>query len=233
MHNISKVFVFLFILTIGNNLFALEIKGRIIKVNGLDVTVQVDGELLPSTGDTMKISFTLPDGESLSIGTWQITGVTGSIANASVKENTGNPVAGHRAVIFSDNPVPLSKIIKPEPRETSVYTPPQQDTGMDETQKVIEQMRSSNPVQKRDGAKIAFKKFSGNPDITAAAAEELEKGYSINHHDRYHVDAMAWLCNILGASYDKKFAPLLRKVYKESGSDKISEYAKKNYKILR
>ncbi len=221
-----------FLIVISSFSMATELSGTVVKVSNLDVTVRVDGDLMPVKGDTMEISFTLPDGEQLSIGTWIITRVTGSMAVATVKDNTGNPVVGHRAVIFSENPLSLTDNRK----EDTVTTFP--NTGMtadpsSEIEQVISQLRSTNPVQKRDGSKIAFRRFAGNASVAAVAAEELEKGYLINHRDRYHVDAMAWLCNILGASYDKKYAPLLKKVYKESRSDKISDYAKKNYKLLK
>lgn len=94
-------------------------------------------------------------------------------------------------------------------------------------------MRSSSASEKRNGAKIASKRFSDNAAVMAVAAEELEKGFSVNLRDGHHVDAMAWLCNALGASYDQKYAALLKKVYRKSRSKKIKKYAKKNYNRVR
>ncbi|MBN1904433.1 MAG: hypothetical protein JW927_04980 [Deltaproteobacteria bacterium] len=227
----ESIIVFL-IFALSSFCMAAELSGTVVKVADLEVTVKIDGQNMPMTGDQMEISFTLPDGESLSIGTWIITQISGNIALGVVKENTGDPVVGHKAVIYSEHPIPTVKVHEAEPQSSFSYTSDR--TGVtDDLQQVLQSMRSSNSVQKRDGAKIAYRKFYGDASIAAVAAEELEKGYMINHRDRYHVDAMAWLCNILGASKNKEYRPFLKKVYKNTRSDKISDYAKKNYKLLK
>jgi hypothetical protein len=226
------IIIFLFFIT-STIAMAAELKGTVVNVSNLDVTVKVEGNVMPVAGDRMEISFTLPDGESLSIGTWVITQLNENMAVGVVKQNTGNPVIGHKAVIFSANPVPIMTAPKVEPQSSNNTYQSKTAGAPNDLQQVIESMRSSNPVQKRDAAKIAFRRFNGNAEVMAVAAEELEKGYMINLRDRIHVDAMAWLCNILGSSYDQKYAPLLRKVYKESESEKISDYAKKNWKKIK
>ena len=211
---------------------AAQLTGTVAGVKGLDVTVKVDGQLMPAAGDQVEISFSLPDGETLPIGTWQVNLVNGNIAIASVKNNTGNPVIGHKAVIFSKNPIPLENKKKAKPQSTDTYT--DNSTGISgEAKHIIEEILSSNPSTKRNGAKKAYKNYLDNSQVVAVAAKELEKGYTINLKDKYHIDAMAWFCKILGSSHDVKYKPLLRKVYKESRVRKIKKYAKKSYKILR
>ena len=224
---------FLLIMTTGA--FAAQLNGTVVKVENLDVIVKVDGELMPSKGDQIELSFAIPDGESISIGTWEINRVTGNMAIAAVKNNTGNPVVGHKAVIFSENPMPQINPQKKEPHNTYTGSDSRTSTSSlgSDVQQVVDQMRSSSSGTKRNGAKIAYRRHLDSPEVIAVAAEELKKGYKINWNDKYHVDAMAWMCNILGASYDEKYIPLLRKIYKEKGSKKIRAFAKKNYKKLR
>jgi len=211
---------------------AAQLTGTVAGVKGLDVTVKVDGQLMPAAGDQVEISFSLPDGEALPIGIWEIIQVNGNLAIASVKNNTGNPVIGHKAVISSENPVPRGNINKVEPQNTYSYTS-NTIVASGEAQQVIELIRSSSAAEKRKGAKIASKRFADNAAVMAVAAEELEKGFTENLRDGHHVDAMAWLCNALGASKDIAYAALLKKVYKKSRSGKIKKYAKKNYKRVR
>ena len=64
-------------------------------------------------------------------------------------------------------------------------------------------------------------------------SHELLKGYNENLSDKYHVDAMAWFCNILGDAGNAEFKSTLEEVYKTSKNRKIRGYAKKNLKKLR
>lgn len=211
---------------------AAQLTGTVAGVKGLDVTVKVDGQLMPAAGDQVEISFLLPDGEALPIGTWQVNMVNGNIAIASVKNNTGNPVIGHKAVIFSKNPIPLENKKKAKPQSTDTYI--DNSIGISgEAKQVIEEILSSNPNTKRNAAKKAYKNYLNNSQVVAVAAKELQKGYKINLKNKQHIDAMAWFCKILGSSHDVKYAPLLRKVYTESRVKKIKKYAKINYKRLR
>ncbi len=229
MKLLSKGLIYIFLLTYQPAIsMAADLSGTVVKVSDLDVIVKVEGDLMPMTGDIMELSFTIPDGESIPIGTWKITQVTDNMAVASVKENTGDPVVGHKAVIFSENPVPRIKAEKVIPREDyNAYG------ETDEVQQLIGRMRSSNSGEKRNAVREAYKNYLHKPSVVAVAAEELEKGYNVNLNDRYHVDAMAWCCNVLGGSNDQRYMGLLKKIYKEHGSKKIREFAKKNYKILR
>ena len=227
-----RLLITILLLAISTTTMAAQLKGTVVKVSNLDVTVKIDGELMPSVGDQMEISFMLPDGELLPVGTWQITGVTGNRVNASVLENTGNPVVGHKAVIFSDNPVSIQRNIEQTPRKTG-YENYNTYGVKDEVQLLIDKMRSSNSGDKRNAARTAYRNFLHNSSVITVAGEELEKGYNINLSDRYHVDAMAWFCNVLGASNDQRYVQLLKRISKESNSEKIRKFAKKNYKKLR
>jgi len=44
---------------------------------------------------------------------------------------------------------------------------------------------------------------------------------------------MAWFCNVLGASRNKKYIPTLEKVAKEAPNRKLKKYAVKNLRRLK
>jgi hypothetical protein len=63
--------------------------------------------------------------------------------------------------------------------------------------------------------------------------DTLLKGYNAHPRDRRYADAMAWLCNILGASGDRRYATTLETVSRQSTNRKIKKYALKNLRRLR
>lgn len=218
---------------------AIEIQGAVVETSGLDVTVKTVGKNSPVSGDLMDISFSIPGGDALSIGTWKVTSVSGRFVSASVVENTGTPAKGQKAVIFSENPVPIKSVRKQSAPhsnndEQRVYSAPTVTAYMTpEAQKVVNLLRSTESGNKRNGAKRAHRYFANDAGVIAVVAEELDKGYAEKPRDRHHVDAMAWLCNVLGASKDMKYKDLLTLVAKKSPSKKIRKYAKKNLRLLR
>jgi hypothetical protein len=56
--------------------------------------------------------------------------------------------------------------------------------------------------------------------------------YGESRDKGYHMDLVAWYCNALGASGDKKYYTLLGKVNKEATEKKIKKYASTNMALL-
>lgn len=85
----------------------------------------------------------------------------------------------------------------------------------DSVQNCIESLKSSDPRKKKNGAQIAFKKYNQNPEILTIVEKELSKGHKkdhINRDDKNHIEAMRYLCLILGTSKSVKYKSILMKV---------------------
>ncbi len=99
--------------------------------------------------------------------------------------------------------------------------------------KYLRMLKSKDSVEKRNGAKMVYRSpYCQHPEILKTTKTELLNGYNSNINNRHHVDAMAWLCNILGISGDKSYKITLETVSSKSHSKKIKKYAKKNYNKL-
>ncbi len=108
------------------------------------------------------------------------------------------------------------------------------DPDYKEANRFIKRLRSTDPAEKQRAAKELYKsKLRTHPAVLKAAAEELLNGHNLNSNDRHHVDAMDWICNILGASGDPSYSETLRRVIRETRNAKIKKYAQKNYNRLR
>lgn len=219
---------------------AVEIQGTVVDTAGLDVTVKIIGESTPVPGDLMEISFSIPGGDSLSVGTWKVTSTSGHLVSAAVVENTGTPSKGQQAVINSNNPISIKSVSKNNGsnsninNQQNVYSAPPVDTPVTpEASAVIELLQSPDATNIRNGAKRAYRQFVNNEAVLAVVADVLKQGYAEKTKDGYHIDAMAWLCNVLGASKDMKYKDLLTLVARKSPSKKVRKFAKKNLRLLR
>jgi len=94
-------------------------------------------------------------------------------------------------------------------------------------------LKSPNSKEKIKGAQYTVRSFPTNPQLLKVAEEELLKGYEIKKRDRNHVEAMAWMCNVLGRSKQLQYKDTLEMVYKNAASKRVRKYAKKNYRILK
>ena len=84
-------------------------------------------------------------------------------------------------------------------------------------------LRSSNLGDKADGAKIVIKLYKSDSRLLDIVNDELLKGYNSNSNDRNYVEAMAWLCNALGASGQARYASTLEKVSQEAPNKKAAK----------
>lgn len=99
---------------------------------------------------------------------------------------------------------------------------------------MLAQIKSSDGALQQRGAKLLYRSsFKDNPAVLAVVQDELLKGCTLNLRDKRHVDAMAWLCNILGTSGDTTYQKTLKKVRSTTRSRKIKKYAHKNAGQLR
>jgi TolB-like protein len=98
---------------------------------------------------------------------------------------------------------------------------------------IIQLLRSSRPAEKTKGAKYAVRLFPTNDEILQVAEDELLKGYEERTRNRQLIDALSWLCNVLGRSGQKKYKDTLYEVSKNARNKKLRGYAKKNYNLLK
>ena len=113
-------------------------------------------------------------------------------------------------------------------------TPPSASAVPSGAASYVAQLRSSDGRSQQQGAKQLYRSaYKNDPAVLKAVEAALLNGYNADLGNGAHVDAMAWLCNILGDSRERTYAATLQKVAKESRNAKIVKYARKNYKQLR
>jgi len=114
-------------------------------------------------------------------------------------------------------------------RKKSVQDPAQMSTSKPELQEhLLCKLESTNSIDKRKAAKLLYKTYPYENDVLVAVNKELLKGYNVKIRDKYHVDAMAWLCKILGRSGQNKYMATLQEVIGRTKSGKIKRHAKKS-----
>jgi hypothetical protein len=97
----------------------------------------------------------------------------------------------------------------------------------------VRMLKSENARQKRAAARAIYRENFTYPVLYDTAEQELRKGYRTNLNDRYHVDAMAWMCQLLGASRQAHYRSTLEMVALETGNVKLKRYAERNVHRLK
>lgn len=97
----------------------------------------------------------------------------------------------------------------------------------------IKGLNSPVASTRRNAAKVIYKQGVMHPAVLDTAEKQLLKGHLVNQKDRYHVDALAWFCNILGASNQIKYRRSLQKVAASGAHRKVKKYAEKNDRKLQ
>lgn len=131
-----------------------------------------------------------------------------------------------------DHSVSLSRV--PESTTAKATATPEKkilisDPGMTH---VADLLKSQNPINKRNGAKIIIRKYPTQSLLLTLAGSELEKGHNMLLNNRYHVDAMAWICKAIGNSGRSEYKSLLIRVADQTRSSKLKKYAQKNAALL-
>ena len=107
------------------------------------------------------------------------------------------------------------------------------DQSSSEERRLITLLRSCMPMEKRRAAMTIHKFHLHNRRLLAVVEDELLKGYRHWTRDRRYIDAMAWMCNVLGDSGNYTYAETLRQVYECANHRKIRNYAMRNYRKIR
>jgi hypothetical protein len=109
-------------------------------------------------------------------------------------------------------PAPVPKIVEENPQVL----------------RLIEMLQSSDPIYKRSAAKNIYKSYRYHPGVLEAVNTELLNGYKKNAGNKYYVDAMSWLCNILGDSGHAEYKDTLLEVSENAPNRKLKKYGLKN-----
>ena len=94
---------------------------------------------------------------------------------------------------------------------------------------MLESVESENQIE---AARRIYRRRLKHPAIFDTAARQLREGYRVNLVDSAHIDAMAWMCNLLGMSGEASYRSLLDKVVRETPNRKIRNYASKSVRRL-
>jgi TolB-like protein len=205
--------------------------GRLAGVKrGMEFMVFKEGEIIkhPKTGEVLDV-------ERIQTGKLRIKTVRDKISTAEIiEEETPGAVSSGQMIESLVGPSIPGKgrpYVYSVPRGPVSYP---KDADPD-VARYINMLRSGDVTKKRAAARIIYKDklYSRHPELLEVVSEELLKGYNINVRDKNHVDAMAWLCNVLGASRQTGYKATLEEVARETRSRKLKKYAKKNLRGLR
>ncbi len=136
------------------------------------------------------------------------------------------------ALPSADAPAPVARVesapaVAPEPK-------PQAGSDLPaEARQYVQMLRSGNAEKIVFGSKKIVRMQSVPSAVYEAAESVLLSGYRSNASDRHYADAMAWLCNVLGASGKSRYRSTLQTVAAGAPNDKLKKYALKNLKNLQ
>jgi len=117
---------------------------------------------------------------------------------------------------------------------THPLTPtPAAPTDAGEEQSLLEQLHSGDAVQMRTAAKIIYRRHLANSDLVDAVNEVVLEQFNQHPRDSIHVDAMAWMLKVLGASKSGKYQSTLEHVQRHASNRKIKGYAEKTLRLLQ
>ena len=97
---------------------------------------------------------------------------------------------------------------------------------------IVNKFLSKSAVEKVNASKIIYRDYLQNANVVNIVNDELLKNYHLNNKDKYFVDALDWMCKILGASGNKDYASTLVQVSQKSPSRKVRKYANNSLKTL-
>ncbi len=99
-------------------------------------------------------------------------------------------------------------------------------------QTYFDMLRSKDSAKVRQAAKHLHRRYRSNSVVIANAHDVLNNRFRERPSDSNFIDAMAYLCNILGASNESRHRNLLTKIKSDSTSRKLRSYAEKNLRRL-
>ncbi|MBA3018494.1 MAG: hypothetical protein KJ550_00845 [Proteobacteria bacterium] len=195
---------------------------------GMKFIVYQEGKLIkhPKTGEILDV-------ERIETGTILIKNVRSKISKADILcEDTSGAIAYGQLVQSVVAQIKTEK----RPYTATVTKKPEKKPVKSSSKSVAElinMLQSDDLKNKTAAAKEIAISYSKSPELLEVVNEELLKEYSKKSNDKYFADAMAWLCNVLGGSGDKKYIQTLEKVAKEAPNRKLKKYAIKNLRRLK
>ncbi len=159
---------------------------------------------------------------------------TASLAPTKHVENISKPEPQPTQSISTPEPSKKPKpkqvaSIKRQPSAPAVKRP----NLSPKVRKYIKMLQSSSAKNQRYAAKKICKSYLSNRTLLDTVNKQLLHGYQKNKNDRHHVEAMSWLCNVLGRSKQSRYANTLEKVANSDANRKLKKYASKNLRYLQ
>jgi TolB-like protein len=207
----------------GDKIVSVDL-GRITGIKkSMEFIVYKEGEVIkhPITKQILDI-------QRIETGTIIITNVRDKISTGEIiEEKTPGAIMNGQRIQSRATfiPIPTPVAYERQKPKTKGYPTTAHD--------VIQMLRSSRPAEKIKGARYAVRLFPTHNEVLQVAEDELLRGYEQRTRDRQYIDAMAWLCNVLGRSRQNKYKDTLYEVSKNTRNRKLRSYAKKNYNLLK
>lgn len=197
----------------------------------MEFSVYKEGKIIkhPKTGAIIDV-------QRIETGKIVITNVRDKIAEAKViqEETPGSISYGQLVSSVVGNLQPVPKEIPPDAAlEKALSSPTRPSKRGDNRSDVVSMLKSSSLPDKEAGAKIVTKLYANDQAILDIVNDELLKGYNSSSGSKDFVEAMAWLCNALGASGQAKYVSTLEKVSNDAPNKKLQKYALKNLRRLK
>jgi len=155
------------------------------------------------------------------------------LAAERVAAETGTAISQPQGIAFAPPPPGMSTTETVNFKSDPATNTPETEHLPPKIKKYIEMLESKDSAQQRKAARLVYKKRLKNPELFVAAEGMLIKGYLINLNDTGHIDAMSWMCTLLGVSRQVRYRPTLEKVARETPDIKIKRNAQKNLKRLK
>ncbi|MBU4035712.1 MAG: hypothetical protein KKA35_04695, partial [Proteobacteria bacterium] len=199
--------------------------------DNMDFSVYKEGKVIkhPKTGAVIDV-------QRIETGKIRIISVRDKVAEAEIikEESPGSIAYGQLVSSIVGNLQPVVQTAPAKDRELHRTLSSEKSSKKGESSgDVISMLKSSSMRDKEAAAKIVAKKYRNDQRILDIVDDELLKSYNSSTGDRDFVDAMAWLCNALGASGQTKYRSTLETVSNSASNKKLKKYAYKNLKRLR
>ncbi len=195
---------------------------------GMEFLVYKEGNVIkhPKTGEVLDV-------EQIETGKVKVVSVRGKISQGTIIKESKTDKIGYGHLVKSVRgplkPIPVTNVYR-APAKVSVRAAakPKRAKTSSVAQTYIKQIKSGNAVSQRDASKRIIRARMFDTKVTDAVEAALRKGYKINGRDRNHVDAMSWMCKVLGASGNSKYKKVLKLVADEGSGRKLRGYASKS-----
>lgn len=197
----------------------------------MDFSVYKEGKVIkhPKTGAIIDV-------QRIETGKIKITSLRDKVAEGEIlkEESAGSISYGQLVSSIVGNLEPVAQRAPTADRDLEqALSSGRSSKRGDSPGDVAGMLKSSSMRDKEAAAKAAAKLYRNDQKILEIVNEELLKGYNNPSDNRDYVEAMAWLCNALGASGQAKYISTLETVSNSAPNRKLQKYALKNLKRLR